>query len=242
MNKYTFGVHAVREAIISSLNINKIFVKKSFNSQIVKEIIGLARSKNIPVQYVPEEKLNRITNGNHQGIVALNSPIEYSDIEQILLETIESGIIPFLFILDGITDVRNFGAIARTCEAAGCQCILIPEVGAAGISPDAIKASAGALNHIPVCRYKHIKDIISLLHQYGLIVVGASEKANSFIYDYNFKEPIAIILGGEGKGLSNVSIKNTDILLKLPMFGKIASLNVSASAAIFAYEVVRQRL
>jgi 23S rRNA (guanosine2251-2'-O)-methyltransferase len=241
MSKYIFGIQAVREAVKANIQINKILVNRELNSQAIKEILGLCRSNKTPVQFVPEDKLNRITNNNHQGIIALSSPIEYYDVEQILLDTIESGKTPLIIVLDGITDVRNLGAIARTAEAAGCQCLLIPESGSAGITPDAIKASAGALNHIPVCRYKHIKDIVLVLRQYGISVVAATERAENIIYDYDFKNPVAIILGDEGKGLSNSSIKLADSLLKLPMFGKIGSLNVSVSAAIITYEAIRQR-
>lgn len=242
MSKYIFGIQAVNEALKANIQINKILVNRELNNKAIKEIIGVARSNKTPVQFVPEDKLNRITNSNHQGIIALSSPIEYYDVEQILLDTIDAGKAPLIIIFDGITDVRNLGAIARTAEAAGCQCLLIPESGSAGITPDAIRVSSGALNYIPVCRYKHMKDIVLVLRQYGIAVVAATEKADKNIYDFDFKNPVAIILGDEGKGLSNASIKMADSLLKLPMLGKIESLNVSVSAAIIIYEAVRQRL
>lgn len=246
MTDYIFGIQSIKEAIRSQVdlgknNIHKVLIRNGLKNAPVGQLLQDLKSADIPTQYVPEEKLNKICKENHQGVIAIISPIEYQNIEQVLLQTTEKGGNPLIVVLDGITDVRNFGGIARTAVCADCDAILIPESGNAGVSSDAIKASAGALNHIPVCRYKHIKDTIFLLQQYGLRVVAATEKAKNDFYENDFTIPTAIIMGSEGKGLSNSSLRNADELLKIPLKGPIESLNVSISASLFIYEALRQR-
>jgi 23S rRNA (guanosine2251-2'-O)-methyltransferase len=241
-NDNIFGVQAVKEALRSEQNIQKVLVRAGSQGQSIQEIIREAREKGIPLQYVPDEKLAKITDQNHQGIIAIISPVAYQDIEDIIIHITESKLIPLIVVLDGITDVRNFGAIVRTAECAGCHAVLIPESGGASITPDAIKASAGALNHLPICRYKHIKDIIVLLKQYGISVIAATEKTQETLYEYDFTMPIALILGAEGFGVSDAALKTADKLLSIPMYGKLESLNVSVSASLFIYEALRQRM
>jgi len=240
-NDNIFGFQAVREALRSEQSIQKILVRTGSQGQSIQEIVREAREKGIPLQYVPDEKLAKLTDQNHQGIIALISPVAYFDIEDILIKITESKLIPLIVVLDGITDVRNFGAIVRTAECAGCHAVLIPESGGASITPDAIKASAGALNHLPICRYKHIKDIIILLKQYGITVVAATEKTQEVLFEHDFVKPTALILGAEGFGVSAAALKAADSLLSIPMYGKLASLNVSVSASLFIYEAIRQR-
>ena len=222
--------------------MNKILIRKGIKSESINTLFNLVRQYNIPFQYVPVEKLNRITQANHQGVIAFLSLIEYKNIEEIITRTFEDGRDPFIILLDQITDVRNFGAIARTAECAGIDAIVIPQKGSVSITPDAIKTSAGALNRLAICRTENLASTAQLLKNSGLLLVAVTEHASEFYHTTNLLGPIALIMGSEEKGISNALLKYSDKLVTIPMKGKIESLNVSVAAGIISYEVVRQRL
>ncbi|MDD3858787.1 MAG: 23S rRNA (guanosine(2251)-2'-O)-methyltransferase RlmB [Bacteroidales bacterium] len=242
MDNNIFGLRPVIEAIKAGKEIDKIFVKNGLNGVLATELFREIKQRNISMQYVPLEKLDKLSNKNHQGVVAVISPVAYHDLEEVVERSLESGKVPLLVILDNITDVRNFGAIARTCECAGVDAIIIPVANSVRITEDAIKTSAGALYNIPVCRVDNIIDAILLLQQLGIEVVAISEKSERMIYETDLKGPTALILGSEESGISYSVLKRANIKAKIPMFGKTESLNVSVSAAIGVYEVIRQRL
>jgi 23S rRNA (guanosine2251-2'-O)-methyltransferase len=199
------------------------------------------REKNIPFQYVPVEKLNRLTAKNHQGIIAMVSELEYTELDKLVPMIFEQGRVPAFIILDGITDVRNLGAIARTAECAGFDALVIPSKGSAQINAEAIKTSAGALSVIPVCRTNSLTDAAKFLHESGFQLIAATEKAEMNYYQTDFTQPLAIIMGAEDTGIDPGLLKMADMLVKIPMQGKIKSLNVSAAAAVLFFEMVRQR-
>lgn len=238
---YIFGIHALQEALDAGKDIDKIFVKKGLNSPIIKEILNTARERDVPVQYVPVEKLNRITRKNHQGILAWISPVSYQDIAEIISATFEQGKVPAVLILDEITDTRNFGAIARTAECAGFDALVVPIKGAAPITPDAIKTSAGALHKIPVCRVHNLAKTVQFLQNCGLKVVAATEKAAQSYREVSYKDPIALVMGAEDTGVSTDILRLCDEMVKIPMVGTISSLNVAVASGIFTFEVVHQR-
>ena len=240
-NDIIIGFHPVIEAVKANKTIDKILIKKGLRGDLFQECFALIRKFDIPFQYVPQEKLNRITRANHQGIIAQISAIEYQNIEQVLPIVYESGKDPFLLILDGITDVRNFGAIARSAEAAGVDAIIIGTKNAATINADAVKTSAGALTKITVCRTKSISDTLKFLQQSGLMLAGATEKSNELYFQTDLTGPLAIIMGAEDKGLSENTLKQADALIKIPMIGTINSLNVSVACGIILFDTVRQR-
>ena len=236
-----FGLHPVEEVIRSGQEIEKIFVQSAERSPQITAITNYARTNNIPVQYVPIEKMNRLTRKNHQGVVAFICPISYQSIEQVVPMVYEEGKIPFVVVLDRVTDVRNFGAIARSAYAAGAQAIVIPSRGSALINADAMKASAGALSLINVCRADNLKDALYFLQQSGLKIVAFSEKGKNNIWNTDLTGPLAIIMGLEEDGVSPAYLKIADDYLHIPMPGDIDSLNVSVATGIVCFEVVRQR-
>lgn len=241
-NQMVFGIRAVIEAIKSGKEIESLYVQRGLGGEIFQELREMIKSNNISYQQVPVEKLNRITLKNHQGVVAFISPIIYQKIEDIIPAIYERGETPLILILDGITDVRNMGAIARTAECAGVHAIVVPLKGSAQINPDAIKTSAGALYKIPVCRHENIAKTASFLQESGLQLVACTEKTNDTLYQPDYTVPTAIIMGSEEDGISNELIRISDHLAKIPMFGEIESLNVSVSAGILIYEAIRQRM
>ena len=237
-----FGIHPVSEAVRSGKTIDKVLVRKGFTNPLINELLRHFRSSETAVQFVPEEKLFRLAGKNHQGIVALISEIEYFNIEEIVPFVFENGKSPAIIVLDGITDVRNFGAIARTAECAGVDAILIPAKGSASINADAIKTSSGALHQIPVCRTSNLMNSLKFLQSSGLQLVGASEKAKDAYFNIDFTIPFAVIMGAEDKGISPQILRIVNSLVKIPMFGMIQSLNVSIAASLIIYEAVRQRM
>jgi 23S rRNA (guanosine2251-2'-O)-methyltransferase len=241
MDTFIFGIRPVLEAIKSGKEVDKIMVKNQLTGSLVGELMTEARKKNIRVQYVPGEKIDQITKANNQGVVAYLAPISYHDTEDLVTDLLEKEITPLLIILDGITDVRNFGAIARTAECLGADALIIPSDNSVRITEDAIKTSAGALYNIPVCRETNLVDTVLLLQQMGVKVIAASEKASGIIDDVDFTQSVAIVLGAEDKGVSASVLKRVDQVCKIPMSGKTESLNVSVSAGMFIYEVMRQR-
>lgn len=240
-NKMIFGVRAVMEAIEAGLTLDKIFLKLDTTGELTRELTALAKERNIPVQRVPLEKLNRLTRKNHQGVVAFVSPVDYHDTEEVVTRLFEEGKVPSLLILDGITDTRNFGAMARTADCAGFDAIIIPERGSVSVTPEAIKTSAGALFHIPVCRCRNLLDTVRVLKALGVKVVGASEKAKYPYTEADYSVPVGIVMGAEDVGISPQVLRECDELVSIPMKGNISSLNVSVAAGVMMYEVVRQR-
>jgi len=240
-DNYIFGIHSVIEAIKSGKEIEKILVKKGLSGDLFAELLALIKKIDIPTQYVPIEKIDRVSRKNHQGVLAFLSSITYSNIEEIIPQLYEDGKTPFILILDSITDVRNFGAIIRTAECANVDAVIIPSKGAAQINADAIKTSSGALNYMPVCRVNNLISTIKFLKNSGIKVIAATERAQDYYYTHKFDEPVAIVLGSEDTGISSDVLKISDYLAKIPILGKISSLNVSVAASIFMYEVVKQR-
>jgi 23S rRNA (guanosine2251-2'-O)-methyltransferase len=236
-----FGIHPVNEAIRSGKQIDKVLLKQGFKNEMVPGLFPAMREQNIPFQYVPAEKLNRLTGKNHQGIIALVSEVEYTDMEKLIPMLFEEGKVPAVALLDGITDVRNLGAIARSAECAGFHAIIIPSKGSAQINAEAIKTSAGALNTLPVCRVVSLPDAVKFLHDCGFQIVAATEKAEQDLYKADLREPVAVIMGSEDTGIDPRLLRMSDILVKIPLFGSIQSLNVSAAASVVFYEMVRQR-
>ncbi|HEX8545434.1 MAG TPA: 23S rRNA (guanosine(2251)-2'-O)-methyltransferase RlmB [Cytophagaceae bacterium] len=240
-SEYIFGLRPIVEAILAGREIDKILVQKELKNDVIKELYTLATDHKIPLVKVPLEKLNRVTRKNHQGVIAFLSSVMYASLDNILNELFSSGKTPLFLILDRITDVRNFGAIARTAECCGAHAIILPSRGGAQINGDAVKTSAGALNYIPICREENLKNTITYLQDSGVQVVACSEKTDLPFYSFDLKGPLAIVLGSEEDGVSPEYIKKANATLKLPILGKIESLNVSVAAGMALYEVVRQR-
>ena len=237
-----FGLHAIIEAIEAGKTIDKLLLKKDLSGDLAHTLINLARERDITILRVPIEKLNRITRKNHQGAIAMLAAVTYYKVDQVLPAVFDEGMNPFFVILDGVTDVRNFGAIARTCDCAGVSAIVIPEKGSVSVNGDAIKTSAGALNYLPVCREHSLKEAITYLRQSGCRIIGTSDKNSVNYTSENYTGPVALVLGSEGKGISPEVVRQCDAFVKIPEFGNINSLNVSVAGGIMMYEVVRQRL
>ena len=241
-SEYIFGIRAVIEAIDAGKQIDKIFIKKDLQGELVGELFDLIKSHHIVTQRVPIERINKITRKNHQGVVAILSAVTYYSLDNIIPQLYEDGLLPFIVVLDGITDVRKFGAIARTCECVGANAIVIPERGSVSVNADAVKTSAGALHHIPVCRERNVVNAVKILKDNGYQIVAASEKAEINYTQADYTTPIALVMGAEDVGVSPEVIKLCDTFVSIPMFGNISSLNVSVAAGVMMYEVVRQRL
>ena len=237
-----FGIRAIIEAIKSNETIDKVFMQKGLQGELFRELEQLIRTEGINSSYVPVEKLNRLTRGNHQGAVAQISPIAFHDIDDLVMSVIESGKTPLFLLLDQLSDVRNFGAIVRTAECTGVNGIIIQKKGGAPINGDTIKTSAGAIFKMPICKVDHIKDALFLLQASDIKTVAATEKTEVLVYDINFNQPIAIVMGSEDKGVNPSVLKMVDFKAKLPLLGEIASLNVSVACGAFLYETLRQRV
>lgn len=235
-----FGIRAVIETINSGKEIDKVLLKKG-QGDLSKEVFDLIRERQIPFQFVPVEKLNRITRKNHQGVIAFVSPVTFYDIENYLPTLFEEGKNPCILVLDQVTDVRNFGAIVRTAECAGVDAVLIPDKGAARINADAVKTSAGALHLVPVCRTRDLKKAILYLQQSGLKIVAATEKSSESYIKADYSGPVAIVMGSEEDGIERQILEMADARVQVPILGKIQSLNVSVAAGLLVYEVLRQR-
>ena len=240
-NDYIFGLRAVIEAIKAGKDIDKVLIKKDISGDLVAELFQVIKEYGVVSQRVPVECINRITQKNHQGVVAFLSPVAYHNLDDLIPSLFEAGKLPFVVALDGITDVRNFGAIARTCECSGVDAIIIPEKNSVSVNADAVKTSAGALLHIPVVRVKNLNKAIKQLKESGLMIVGATEKGSKNYTTFDYTVPTAIVMGAEDTGISNENLRACDYLAAIPMFGQINSLNVSVAAGILIYEVVRQR-
>jgi 23S rRNA (guanosine2251-2'-O)-methyltransferase len=236
-----FGTRAVMEAIKAGRQIEKIYIQSGLNNDLIKELINTAATHKAPYSFIPQVKLDRLSNKNHQGVVCVLSAVQYVPLENIIDKCYSEGREPFFLIVDRVTDVRNFGALARTAECAQVDAMIIADKGNAPITGDAMKTSAGALNHLPVCRVKDMKKTFQLLKDNGIQIIACTEKATNTIYQIDLNTPIAIILGSEEDGISPQMLKDADHLAKIPLMGSIESLNVSVAAGIVVYEKIRQR-
>lgn len=241
-SQVVFGIRAVIEAIESGKQVDKVLMKKDLGGELARELLSVTREYNVPVQRVPVERINKVTRKNHQGVIAFMAAVDYYHVDDIVPALYDEGINPLVVVLDGVTDVRNFGAIARTCECAGVNCIVIPERNSVSVNADAVKTSAGALNYLPVCRERNLVKSVQYLRDSGFKVMGASEKTDLNYTKADFTGPVAIVLGAEDTGISTDVLKLCDTLVAIPEFGQINSLNVSVAGGIMIYEVVRQRL
>lgn len=241
MSNYLYGIHPVMEAISAGRKFDKVLLKQGLEGPQARALTSLLKERDIPYQWVPVEKLNYMVKGAHQGVVAYISQIDYVPFEEMIEVALNHKAAPLFIMLDGVSDVRNLGAVARTAECAGFDGIIVPAKGGAAINADAIKSSAGALTRIPVAKVSNLKIPIYYLLESGFQVVAATEKGADYIYDINLKKPTALVMGSEGKGISPSVLDLCDIQAKIPMAGAIGSLNVSVAAAVFMYEAVRQR-
>lgn len=239
---YIFGLRAIMEAIDAGKSIDKILLRRDLGGDLAKELLDKIKAHDIVVQRVPMEKLNRITMRNHQGAIAILSPVGYHKLDNIIPTLYEEGKTPMILVLDGITDARNFGAIARSADCAAVDAIVIPERGSASVTSDAVKASAGALFYVPVCRERDTLTAVKKLKENGYLIVGASEKGAESYVDADYTVPVAIVMGAEDTGISPEVLRRCDTLAAIPILGNIGSLNVSVAAGVILYEAVRQRL
>lgn len=236
-----FGTRAVIEAIEAGKEIDKILLRRDMSNTLLRELQHILADRVVPIQRVPIEKLNLITSKNHQGVIAFISPIVLQKIENIIPLLYEEGKTPFVLMLDGITDVRNLGAIARTAECAGVDAIIIPAKGGAALNADAVKTSAGALLNIPVCKEEELEECIQFLQSSGLNICAATEKATKNYTTVDMQSPTCLVMGSEEDGISPHLLRMCNEKVSIPIAGKIASLNVSVAAGILIYEVIRQR-
>lgn len=240
-NNLIFGIRPVVEAIEAGREIEKLYIRKGAEGQLMTELRDLCLRHRVHVQEVPVEKLNRLVRGNHQGVVAQIAAIAYVQLDDIL-ERVPDDETPLVVVFGGVTDVRNFGAIARSAECAGAHGLIAPLKNSAPVNAEAIRASAGALTTIPVCRVGSIRNTIKTLQAEGFQVVAATEKSRKLLYDADLRRPTALVMGAEETGISKEVLKLCDERLAIPLIGRIESLNVSAAAAVMLFEVVRQRI
>lgn len=235
------GIRPVMEALQSNATIDKLLIQSNADGQLMRELRSLAKERGVPVQFVPVEKLNKMTTANHQGVVATVSPIKYHSFADMLQHVQHDGRVPFAIMLDHVTDVRNLGAIVRTAECAGVDFVVIPQQGSARINEDAIKSSSGAMLRLPICREANLKTAVNFAIQSGVQICAATEKGSVNYLDVDFRKPTLLIMGAEDKGVSPEVLKLAHVRASLPVMGHVQSLNVSAAAAVFVYEVLRQR-
>jgi 23S rRNA (guanosine2251-2'-O)-methyltransferase len=239
--EFIFGIHPITETIEAGKEIDKVLMQKELKSEGLSELARLCNHYKIPVIRVPIEKMNRITRKNHQGVIAFISGVTYASLENIISTTYERGKNPFVLVLDRITDVRNFGAIVRTAECVGIDAIVIPDKNTARLGGDAFKTSAGALSRVPICRERNLKGTLTYLKNNGLQVIACTEKADKLMYEMDYDVPLAILMGSEEDGISPECLHLCNEQVKIPMYGKIASLNVSVATGLVLYEVVRKK-
>ena len=237
-----FGIRAVIEAIDAGKVLDKVLLRRDMSSAIGRELLAKLQGTSTPIQKVPLEKLNQFTDKNHQGAIAFLSPIEFYPLDNLVQSLYDEGKVPFLVVLDGVTDVRNFGAIARTCACAGVDALVIGAKGGAAVNGDAIKASAGALHSLPVCKVENMQNALRYLRDSGLTVLAATEHTDKNYTEADMTVPLAIVMGNEEKGIYEENLKLCNEQVRIPMSGTIESLNVSVAAGVFIYEAVRQRM
>ena len=240
-NNLLYGIRPVMEAISAGREIDRLMLQQGLKGELLPELRKLMSENNIPFQYVPIEKLNRLVRGNHQGVICFVSPIAFQPIENLLMSVFEKGETPLFVMLDRITDVRNLGAIARSAECAGAHGLIIPERGGAPVSSDALKTSAGALSVLPVHRSSNLKNTLDYLKESGLSIVAASEKGDLPYYEATYRAPMVLILGSEEDGVSPEYLKRCDQVVSIPMRGSIGSLNVSVAAGILLFEILKSQ-
>jgi 23S rRNA (guanosine2251-2'-O)-methyltransferase len=236
-----FGTRAVTEAVQAGKEIDKILMRRDLQNDLSRELFNIVKTTTIPIQRVPKEKLDRLTRKNHQGVIAFISAVTYQKLEDIVPFLYEQGKNPLIVLLDGVTDVRNFGAIARTCECAGVDALVIPARNSVSVNADAVKTSAGALLSLPVCKESGITEAIRFLKNCGYRIYAATEKAATEYTQVDYTLPTALVIGGEDVGVSTDNLRICDEMIKIPIAGNIASLNVSAATAVLVYEAIRQR-
>ncbi len=240
-NDYIFGIRAVIEAVESGKEIDKVLVRHELKGELARELMDVLKRHKVLVQKVPAEKIDRITRKNHQGVLAILSAVTYDSLANLVPILYEKRKTPFVVLLDGVSDVRNFGAIARTCECAGVDAIVIPRRGGVGVNGDAMKTSAGALNYLPVCRETGILNAVKYLKDSGFSICAASEKSSVNYTKGDYTGPVAIVMGAEDVGISPDVLRFCDQVVSIPQVGHIGSLNVSVAAGVMIFEVVRQR-
>ncbi len=237
-----YGARTVMEAMEADREIDKILIKNGLESELRNDVYNMARDRRVPVQIVPVETLDRLArHANHQGVVAYTAVVAYMDLEQIIADLKSRNVDPLILMIDQVSDVRNFGGIARTAECMGVHAIVIPEQGSARINADAMKVSAGALNHIPVCRVHHLQDTVHILKDLGVRIVACAEKADTNLWETELKGPLCLVFGSEDKGITPRIVRSADAHASIPMFGQISSLNVGVSVGVILAEVARQR-
>lgn len=239
--QYIFGIRAVDEALQAGKLIDKVIAKQGLNGELFARLQETCKQKKIRIQYTQQSVLDKICAGNHQGVIALLNQVEYVSLEQLMSTACGSGQQPLILVLDGITDVRNFGAIARSADCAGASAIIVASKGSAPINGESIKTSAGALHHIPICLSQNPYFAVKALKDKGLQVVGATEKGADDYFRTDFRRPTVLIMGAEDKGISSQLLKLCDAKAKIPMYGHIESLNVSVAAGIMLFEAAKQR-
>ena len=236
-----FGIYPVKEALHQDIVFDKVYIQKDISNPKIEQIVKILEKDNVTLSFVPAEKLYKLTKGNHQGIVAISSPIAFKSLEEVVEKALKKDTAPLFVILDQISDVRNFGAILRTAECTGVDAVIVQKKGGAPVSGDTVKTSAGAIFNIPIVKTDHIKDAIFYLQGSGITTIAATEKTDESIYNMSLNVPVAIIIGSEGRGVSKSVLQLVDHKASLPMSGEINSLNVSVACGAFLYEVVRQR-
>jgi 23S rRNA (guanosine2251-2'-O)-methyltransferase len=236
------GKKAVMSAIQEGKALDRIYISNKINNDSIKEIKSLASQNNVPINYVPVEKLNSFNVSDHEGFIALISKIHYQDLQEVISWVVEKGEVPLFLILDGVTDIRNIGGIARTAFCTGVQAIIIPDKGVGALNEDAILTSAGALEKISICRVNSLMKAVDELHLNGIKVLASEMTASKNVFDIDFKEPVAIVMGSEEKGIYPALMKVCDEKFKIPMIGDFESLNVSVATGIILYETMKQRL
>ena len=237
------GFRAVLEALRAGKSVDRLLVQRDLNSStVLQEIMEVVRERGLPLQKVPAEKLDRLTAKNHQGVILFIASVEYASLHNVLSGIFERGETPLLLVLDRVTDVRNFGAIARTAECAGVHALVVPSRGGAQINSDAMKTSAGALTLLPVCREDDLRNTLRYLRESGLQIVACTEKTNNSLYTTDLSGPMALVMGSEEDGVADELIRWADHLVRIPLNGQISSLNVSVAAGVAIYEALRQRL
>lgn len=236
-----YGIRPIIEALLAGKSLDKLFLQQDLKSDQSKELLDLAKNLSVSIVKAPKEKLNKLCRGNHQGAVAFTSPIEFGLIDEMVQGVYEQSQTPFFLMLDKVSDVRNFGSIARSALSAGCHAIIIPHKGSSAINEDAVKTSAGALYHLPVCKVHSLGDTIKMMSASGIATVSCTEKADNTIYTKDFNRPINLLFGNEGVGIEPHLLRMASEEAQIPMYGKVGSLNVAVAAGITLFEVARQR-
>jgi 23S rRNA (guanosine2251-2'-O)-methyltransferase len=236
------GFRALTEAILAGKEIDKVLLKKGLQGEQYHELMRTLRERSIPWQSVPEEKLQSLTRSNHQGVVAFTAAVAFQPMEEVVARLFETGVDPMILLLDGVTDVRNFGSMCRTAESLGVQAVVVPEKGSAAVNEDAVKTSTGALFNIELCRVKSLAQAVSYLQSAGVRVVACSEKGADKVFAVPLTGPLAVVMGAEDEGISSEVMRKVDHIARIPMMGKTASMNVGVACGIILYEALRQKM